>query len=224
MKLVLNSQNENLFNELTKISKDNKDNVEIIYAKSEKTLFDTISVGDVSAFIIENSTIYSQKAIDFIKNKHPYILTISIDNSNNINNADFYLPEIKDYNNFYSIITKNVNTFESKFNTLKKLNINSKTKIEFANCVYDSNLRILYHNNVKIESLSDKTGNVLEILALNYGNLIKKELILEKIWKKTDFFCSRSMDVYITQLRKIFKKHNINLKITNISKTGLILQ
>jgi two-component system, OmpR family, response regulator len=101
--------------------------------------------------------------------------------------------------------------------------IKQKEKIEFANCVYDPNLRTLYYRNKEISKLSEKTGGIIEILASNFGKLVKKELILEKIWFKSDYFSSRSMDVYITNIRKLFKQNNIELKIKNVSKSGLII-
>jgi len=225
MKIVLNSQKEDLFIDFLKISKIRNDNVEIIYTKYEKNLFDNISVGDVNAYIIDNTT-YSQKAIDFIRKKHPYILIIitgkfEIDK---INGADIYLPYIDNYDYFYSIIIKNIINYEKNFNTLKRLTVKLKNKVEFDNCVYDPNLRILFYNNKEITKLSEKCGGIIEILASNYGKLVKKEFILEKVWLKSDYFSSRSMDVYITNIRNIFKNNNIDIRIKSISKSGLILQ
>ena len=83
---------------------------------------------------------------------------------------------------------------------------------------------MLYRRNKEITKLSEKQGGILEMLASNYGNAVKKDLILEKVWRKNDYYSSRSMDVYITGIRKIFKENKIKLQIKNISGVGLILE
>jgi len=225
MRLVLNIQDEETFNIFLKISKSKKDNVEIINANSERKLLNNINVGDVDAFIIENSTTYYQKSIDFIRKKHPDILIIIIGEKelDKIDNADIYLPLLEDLSYFYSLIIKSIINYQRNFSTLKKLTVKCKNKVEFGDCYYEPNLRILFYNGKEISKLSEKTGGILEILAINFNKLVKKELILEKVWLKSDYFSSRSMDVYVSNLRKIFDNNNINVKIKNVSKSGLIL-
>lgn len=224
MKIVLNSQSDDLLNEFLRLSKNN--NVEIINAKTEKFLFDCISVGDVSAFIIDNSSEYSQKAIDFIKKKHPYIPVVIIGKQeiDKINNADIYIPLIKDVPYFYSLLTRNIINYEKNFKSLQRLTIKISNKIEFGDCMYDPNIRTLFYQGREINKFSEKAGGIVEILAANYGKLVRKELILEKIWLKSDYFSSRSMDVYVTNIRKILAEHKISMKIKSVSKSGLILE
>lgn len=224
MKIVLNSQSNDLLHEFLKLSKNN--NVEIINAQAEKFLFDCIAAGDVSAFIIDNSSSYTQKAIDFIKKKHPYIPVVVIGKQevDKLNNADIYVPLIKDLPYFYSLLTKNIFHYEKNFKSLQCLTIKISNKIEFANCVYDPNIRTLFYEGKECRKFSEKAGGIIEILAANYGKLVRKELILEKIWSKNDYFSSRSMDVYITNIRKIFKEYKIDMKIKSVSKSGLILE
>lgn len=225
MKIVLNTQSSELLDDFIQISKNYS--VEIINAKIEKILFDSITVGDVSAFIIENSTKYSQKAVDFIKKKQPYIPIIIIGkNPVEINNADIYVPFISNFLLYYSIIYKNIISFQKNYKILQRLTDRIKEKIEFGNCMYDPNKRTLYHNGKEIQKFSVKAGGIIETLALNYGTEkpIKKELFLEKIWQKSDWYVSRSMDVYVTNIRKVFKENNINMEIINITGRGLILR
>jgi len=45
--------------------------------------------------------------------------------------------------------------------------------------------------------------------------MIKREDVLENVWGTDDFFSGRSMDVFISRLRKYFKKdHNIAIEST----------
>jgi len=215
-KVVLNS--EKLFNFI-----DLKEYcIEIIYASSEEMLFNVIKAGGIDAFIFEE---YIPKFINFIKKKYSYIPIVVVSEVplDNLNNVDIYIPYIKDKNFLQSVIVKNIQNYEKNFNVLKEFSISIKDKIEFKYFSYDPNLRILFYNDKEIR-FTKKAGEIIEILSRNYGKLIKKEFILEKIWHKIDHYSNRSMDVYITNIRKIFKENNIDLKIKNISKTGLILE
>jgi DNA-binding response OmpR family regulator len=69
-----------------------------------------------------------------------------------------------------------------------------------------------------------KAGGIIELLAINYGQVVKKEVILEKVWRKSDYFAGRSMDVYVTNLRNTLRNNKIKLSIKNISGIGLILE
>jgi len=224
MKVVLNTPSDDLLGDFLKLSKNN--NTEIINGKVEKFLFDIISAGDVNAFIIDNSNNYSQKAIDFIKKKHPYIPVVVIGKIDlqKINNADIYVQLSKDTSLMFELILKSVLSYEKNFHALRRLTIKTKNSIDFENCVYDPNQRLLFYKDIQVAKLSEKTGGILEVLAMNYGKLVKRELILEKVWLKSDYFSSRSMDVYVSTLRKILKSNKIDVKIKNVSKVGLILQ
>jgi hypothetical protein len=223
MKIVLNTQNINLQNDFLVASKDIS---EIIIAKAEKMLFDTIKIGDVNAFVLDNNTLYIQKAIDFIKKKHPYIPVIILGNEKitNINNADIYISYIYDHSFLFNIIIKNLVNYENNFFTLQRLTAKITKKVYFGVCMYDPNRRMIYHQNKEILKISEKSGGILEMLASNYGKIVKKDLILERVWRKNDYYSSRSMDVYVTGLRKIFRENNIDIKIKNISGVGLILE
>jgi DNA-binding winged helix-turn-helix (wHTH) protein len=219
MKIVLNSTDDNLITEFLRLAKIN--DVEIIKVRTEKSLFDTIIVGDVNALLLDNSLNYCQRAADFIKKKHRYIPVIILEKDNSkIINGDIYLP----IGSSLPLIIKNILGFEKNFKSLQKLTIKIKDKIFFGNCSYDPTKRTLYHKSKEISKFSEKAGGIIELLGSNYGKLIKKELILERVWSKSDYFSSRSMDVYITNIRNVFKNNNIDLEIKNFSKSGLTLQ
>lgn len=233
MKIVLNTQDDGIINNFITYSR--KEPIEIINARLEKILFDSIQVGDVDAFVLENSSNYCQKAIDFIKKKQPYIPIIILGDEWNgsvkqklsyeLNNTDITLPFVKEKAQYlYRLIINNILSYKNNFNALQRLTTKIKKKINFGDCTYDPNLRILYYKNKEISTLSQKSGGIIEMLAINFGQLVKKELILEKVWLSNDYFSSRSMDVYITNIRKIFRDNNISMEIKTVSKSGLILK
>jgi DNA-binding response OmpR family regulator len=86
---------------------------------------------------------------------------------------------------------------------------------------FNAKLRTLSSGNDE-KKLSPKEAQLLELLALNPNELISRELALKKIWGSDDYFTARSMDVYITKLRK-FLSEDPDLNIKNIHGAGFQL-
>jgi hypothetical protein len=225
MKIVINTENTELYNIFAKLGKE--DGHQFIQAKIETVLFDSIEKENVDAYVLSVFTPYFKKAVEFIKKNNPYTPVIGlIPHGVIIPNIpiDFYVPQIELFEVLYNVIMYNVQTYIKTFATLRKLTAKMHDKIEFGNCVYDPTRRLLYYKGKEIKKLSAKEGGILEVLAINYGEVVKKEVILEKVWRKTDYFAGRSMDVYITYLRNTLKNNKIKLTIKNISGIGLILE
>lgn len=92
---------------------------------------------------------------------------------------------------------------------------------EIGRFVFNSKLRTLTIGNDE-KKLSPKEAQLLELLADNPNGLISRELALKKIWGADDYFTARSMDVYITKLRK-FLSEDPDLNIKNIHGAGFQL-
>lgn len=71
--------------------------------------------------------------------------------------------------------------------------------------------------------LTKKESEVLRLLSLNMNQIVKREVVLNNIWGDDDYFKGRSMDVYITKLRKILSSDN-RVSIINIPRTGFKLE
>jgi len=97
----------------------------------------------------------------------------------------------------------------------------TKEIYEIGKFIFNSKLRILTLGNDE-KKLSPKEAQLLELLAINPNELISRELALKKIWGADDYFTARSMDVYITKLRK-FLSEDPNLNIKNIHGAGFQL-
>jgi two-component system, OmpR family, response regulator len=97
----------------------------------------------------------------------------------------------------------------------------TKDIYEIGKFIFNSKLRTLTIGNDE-KKLSPKEGQLLELLALNPNALISREMALKKIWGNDDYFTARSMDVYITKLRK-FLSDDPHLNIKNIHGTGFQL-
>lgn len=71
--------------------------------------------------------------------------------------------------------------------------------------------------------LTQKEADLLNLFFLNQNAVIKRSDILEKVWGEDDYFLGRSLDVFISRLRK-YLKHDESLKIENIHGVGFRLK
>jgi DNA-binding response OmpR family regulator len=71
--------------------------------------------------------------------------------------------------------------------------------------------------------LTKKEAETLKMLCEYKNKVLKREVALRKIWGDDDYFMGRSMDVYITKLRKLLKD-DPSVSIVNIHNTGFMLQ
>jgi DNA-binding response OmpR family regulator len=97
----------------------------------------------------------------------------------------------------------------------------TKDIFEIGKFVFNARLRTL-SSGVDEKKLSPKEAQLLELLATNPNELISREMALKKIWGADDYFTARSMDVYVTKLRK-FLSEDPKLNIKNIHGAGFQL-
>ncbi len=97
----------------------------------------------------------------------------------------------------------------------------TKDIYEIGKFIFNAKLRTLTLGDDE-KKLSPKEAQLLELLAINPNSLISRELALKKIWGSDDYFTARSMDVYITKLRK-FLSEDPELNIKNIHGAGFQL-
>lgn len=69
------------------------------------------------------------------------------------------------------------------------------------------------------KKMTQKESDLLKLLLEQKNSVIKREYILEQIWGENDYFLGRSLDVFISRLRKYLKKDE-NLSIENIHGVG----
>ncbi|MFZ4635738.1 MAG: response regulator transcription factor [Saprospiraceae bacterium] len=69
------------------------------------------------------------------------------------------------------------------------------------------------------ETLTQKEADLLKLFAENRGQVVKRSFILITIWGRDDYFLGRSLDVFISRLRK-YLSHDERIKIENIHGVG----
>ena len=67
--------------------------------------------------------------------------------------------------------------------------------------------------------LSPKEGALLYLLCQHQGDVLPREKALVEIWSEDSYFTTRSMDVYITKLRKYLQEDK-RIQIDNIHSSG----
>jgi DNA-binding response OmpR family regulator len=76
----------------------------------------------------------------------------------------------------------------------------------------------------KTKTLTARESGILAMLCKNKNNVVKREKILSEYWKtEDDFFASRSLDVFVTKLRKILEDEP-NVEIRTVRGVGLMLE
>ena len=83
---------------------------------------------------------------------------------------------------------------------------------------FDSKRQILSFRDQQI-SLTTKESELLLLLYRHRNEILERNYALKTIWIDDNYFNARSMDVYITRLRKYLKK-DTEVKILNIHGKG----
>ncbi len=72
------------------------------------------------------------------------------------------------------------------------------------------------------EKLTSKESDLLKLLCDNLNEVLDRSVALNKIWHDDSYFNARSMDVYITKLRK-FLKEDPEVELLNVHGVGFKL-
>ena len=84
-----------------------------------------------------------------------------------------------------------------------------------------ADLKLIWKDQERI--LTKKEAEVLELLCKNKGRPLKREDILNNIWGENDYFLGRSLDVFISRLRK-YLKNDPSVNIVNLHGVGFKLE
>lgn len=97
-----------------------------------------------------------------------------------------------------------------------------RTKKLFSEQAYEfnlgNNIRFSYtdlkiYNGDEVSNLTQKEADLLKFLCEHPNHILKRDEVLLNVWGKDDYFLGRSMDVFITKLRKHFRSDaSVNLE------------
>lgn len=74
-----------------------------------------------------------------------------------------------------------------------------------------------YHGEVK--KLTSRESELLTILCSNKNQLVERDVILKRLWGDDSYFNARSMDVFITKIRKYLSEDS-DIEIINVRGKG----
>lgn len=92
---------------------------------------------------------------------------------------------------------------------------------ELGKYIFNPNTRTLTYED-EVSKLTTKESDLLKMLIEKKNDVLERNHALKEIWGDDTYFNARSMDVYITKLRKLLSKEP-NLEIINIHGKGFKL-
>ena len=92
---------------------------------------------------------------------------------------------------------------------------------EIGKLSFDYNRQILKTPEEEFK-LTSKETELLKMLCDNINELLDRSIALKKIWQDDSYFNARSMDVYVTKLRK-YLKADPNIELINVHGVGFKL-
>ena len=79
------------------------------------------------------------------------------------------------------------------------------------------------HHGDNVRQLTQKEADLLKLFVQHQDQVLKRSIILEQIWGEDDYFLGRSLDVFISRLRKYLRADE-KLKIENLHGIGFRLR
>ena len=119
---------------------------------------------------------------------------------------------------------------DAHIHALLKLSKGEKSKDE-SECykigkeyVLDATHAILKHSSGENKTLTAREAGLLQMLCENRGDVVRREAILDRFWNtEDDYFASRSLDVFVTKLRKLIAEDS-SVSIKTVKGVGLMLE
>jgi len=99
-----------------------------------------------------------------------------------------------------------------------KNTIIDKSIYTVGNYQFDSKNYLVFNDVEKI-SLTQRESDLLKLFLDNKNVVLKREEILKSLWGDDDYFMGRSLDVFISRLRKILA-HEKGIAIENLHGIG----
>ncbi len=108
-----------------------------------------------------------------------------------------------------------------RINNLLQRTVIQKTSeiLKISHFTFDFPKQTLQYKNEETNQLTHREAHLLFHLIKNKNQVLDRSLILTKLWGNDDFFSARSMDVFISKLRKKLKQDD-TIQIINVRGFG----
>jgi len=118
------------------------------------------------------------------------------------------------------VLLMRMNAIIRRSATLEKQE-NASNSYRLGNYTFDNNRQLLTIFD-KEQKLTSKESELLNLLCENANDVLDRSVALKEIWHDDSYFNARSMDVYITKLRKYLKEDE-SVELINVHGTGFKL-
>jgi DNA-binding response OmpR family regulator len=117
-----------------------------------------------------------------------------------------------------------LNTLLQTLSASKKEERSEKSSVmEIGQYAFHPDQQQLIHADGEVVQLTFRENKLMHLLASRKGELCTHKEILHSIWGKNDFFTRKSLNVFISHLRKYLKR-DAAIKIENVHNQGFILR
>lgn len=100
--------------------------------------------------------------------------------------------------------------------------VKEKPQYEIGTLVFDFPRQTLTAADGESQKLTSKESQLLKLLCLKMNDVLDRSFALKSIWDDDSYYNSRSMDVYVTKLRKYLRPDE-NVEIVNVHGKGFKL-
>ena len=87
---------------------------------------------------------------------------------------------------------------------------------------FDAENFVLKYPSGENQKLTKKEAKILTLLVQHQNKVLPRDIVLNAVWGQDDYFVGRSLDVFITKLRKYLKEDE-SVSIANIHGVGFKL-
>ena len=107
---------------------------------------------------------------------------------------------------------------EAILRRVKSKELRNLTRFQLGKFIFDTQRQVLMLDD-KQTKLTTKESELLTMLCVHVNDVLERDLALKTIWMDDNYFNARSMDVYITKLRKLLKD-DPDIEINNVHGRG----
>ena len=109
---------------------------------------------------------------------------------------------------------------------LKRVNLVKEEEepkdLKIGGIIFDTENFVLKYASGEKQNLTKKEAKILQLLVQHTNKVLPRDIVLNSVWGQDDYFVGRSLDVFITKLRKYLKEDE-KVAIANIHGVGFKL-
>jgi len=116
-----------------------------------------------------------------------------------------------------------LNTLLDTLSVKKAATSSDKNELSLGDYIFNKDNSQLVYKDETTQHLTFRESKLLHLLLLKQNGLCSHKEILNTIWGRNDLFSKKSLNVFISHLRKYLEK-DTSIKIENIHNQGFILK